>query len=105
MGKRITILAITLLAFGCLAWAGGKSWTGVVSDSHCGAKHSTPSEEAAECITKCVHGGAKYVLVSDGKVYQLNAQDKFEGFAGRSVKVTGEMSGDTIIVESVEAAE
>jgi hypothetical protein len=44
------------------------------------------------------------VLVSDGKVYQLDAQDKFAEYAGKSVKVTGEMKGDTITVESVSAA-
>jgi hypothetical protein len=98
------MVAITALAFGCLAWAAGKSWTGTVSDSHCGAKHAVASDAAASCVAKCVESGAKYVLVSGGKVYRLDAQDKFKDFAGKSVKVTGTMKGDTITVESVEAA-
>jgi hypothetical protein len=98
------MVAITVLAFGCLAWAAGKSWTGTVSDSHCGAKHAQASDAAAACVAKCVEGGAKYVLVSGGKVYQLDTQDKFADFAGKSVKVTGTMKGDAITVESVEAA-
>ena len=102
--KRLTVLASTLLLFGSMVWAGGKSWTGVVSDSHCGVKHSAPSDEAAACVTKCVKGGGKYVLVSGGKVYQVDAQEKFEGYAGKAVKVTGSLEGDTIAVEAVEPA-
>jgi hypothetical protein len=103
MRKKLGMLVVTLLAVGCLAWASGKSWNGTVSDSHCGAKHAIASEEAAACVTQCVAGGAKYVLVSGGKVYQLDAQDKFAHFAGKSVKVTGSLKGHTITVESVEA--
>lgn len=104
MQKRFLILTVALLAFACVGWAAGKSWTGTVSDSHCGAKHATASAEAAECVAKCVAGGAKYVLVSGGKVYQLDAQEKFADFAGKSVKVSGTKKGDTITVASVEAA-
>src|SRR5262245_6347683 len=53
-----------------------QSWTGQISDSACGAKH----EEAAEgqgkmpdrdCTQACVRGGSKYVLVVEGKVFQI----------------------------------
>ena len=104
MHKRLVMTVITVLAFGCLAWAGSKTWTGTVSDSHCGLKHAVASDAAAQCVASCVKGGAKYVLVSDGKVYQLDDQAKFADYAGKSVKVTGEMKGDTITVESVSAA-
>jgi hypothetical protein len=96
---------MALLVFGCMAWAGGsKSWTGVVSDSHCGAKHSTASAAAAGCVAKCVDGGAEYVLVSGGKVYKVDNQGEFEEYAGKSVKVTGIMDEGHIRVESVEPA-
>lgn len=116
MKGKFSILGITLIALGFLAWAAAQSnalpvpqedqqsWVGVVSDSHCGAKHSTASDEAASCVGKCVAGGSKYVLVSGDKVYQLDAQDKFAEFAGKSVKVTGKLAGDTINVSSVEGA-
>ncbi|MBZ5515673.1 MAG: hypothetical protein LAN62_12695 [Acidobacteriia bacterium] len=105
MYKKAVLLAVTVLVFGCLAWAADKTWTGTVSDSHCGLKHSEPSDAAAECVAKCVQGGAKYVLVSGGKLYQVEPQDKFADFAGKSVKVTGTVKGGTITVESVEAAQ
>ena len=104
MTKRLVLLAAVLLALSSMVWAGGGSWSGTVSDSHCGAKHAEAGDKAAGCVASCVKGGAKYVLVSDGKVYDLDAQDKFTDFAGKSVKVTGEMKGTAITVASVEAA-
>ncbi len=81
--------------------AGEKRWIGVVSDGHCGVKHSTPGDEAAACIKKCADGGAKYVLVVRGKVYNLDPQDPFSDFAGRRVTVTGLVSGDTITATGI----
>jgi hypothetical protein len=101
MIKRITLVVLTLFAFGCLSWAADKTWTGTVSDDHCGATHAKPSADAATCVEKCVSGGAKYVLVSRGKVYQLDAQDKFQGLGGKSVKVTGSLTDSTITVSDV----
>lgn len=101
MFKRITMLVLTLFIFGCMGWAASKSWTGTVSDEHCGAKHAKASATAEGCVEKCVAGGAKYVLVSKGKVYQVDDQDKFKGLGGKSVKVTGTLSGSTITVSDV----
>lgn len=103
MGRKFWMLVATLLVTSCMAWA-ADSWTGTVSDSHCGAKHATASEAAATCVAKCVQGEAKYVLVSEGKVYSVEPQDQFGDFAGKSVKVTGTMKDDAIQVESVEEA-
>jgi hypothetical protein len=103
MRKGLLLMAAVLLA-ATMSWAGEMSWTGTVSDSHCGAKHAVASDAAAGCVSGCVKGGAKYVLVSDGKVYELDAQDKFAAFAGKSVKVTGDLKGMAIAVASVEAA-
>ncbi len=104
MIKRITMVVVTLFAFGCLSWAASKSWTGTVSDEHCGAKHAKASAAAEGCVEKCVSGGAKYVLVSKGKVYQVDAQGKFQGLGGKSVKVTGSLSDSTITVAEVSPA-
>src|SRR5579863_8761720 len=103
MTKRFTMLAVSLLMFGCLAWSAQHVFYGVVSDSMCGAKHSRASAAAAHCVKKCVAGGAKYVLVSRGKVYQVTPQDKFADFAGKRVRVHGALSGTTITADSVTA--
>ncbi len=102
MTKRLTMLVVAFLAFGCLAWS-ANAFYGVVSDSMCGAKHSRDSKAAETCVAKCVQGGSKYVLVSRGKVYQLDPQDKFSDYAGKRVKVEGTLNGDTITAESVSA--
>ena len=101
MIKRITMVVLTLFAFGCLSWAANRTWTGTVSDEHCGAKHAKASAEAETCVEKCVSGGAKYVLVSKGKVYQVDDQDKFKGLGGKAVRVTGTVSDSTITVAQV----
>ncbi len=105
MTKRLVLVASFLLLFGCIAWAADQSWVGTVSDSHCGKAHATASDKAASCVAKCVSSGNKYVLVSGDKVYQLDTQDKFKDYAGKSVKVTGTESDGAITVASVEAAE
>jgi hypothetical protein len=99
--KKIALLAFAVLVFGSLSFAQDKSISGTVSDSHCGAAHSTASAKAAGCVEKCVSGGASYVLVSGGKVYQVDAQDKFKGLGGKDVTVTGTIKGDSITVTSV----
>jgi hypothetical protein len=101
MIKRITTVVLTLFAFGCLSWAADRTFTGTVSDEHCGAKHAKASAAAESCVEKCVSGGAKYVLVSHGKVYQVDDQDKFKGLGGKAVKVTGSLSDSTITVAEV----
>lgn len=105
--KKFALLTAVVLALATFAWADhhkAASWTGTVSDSHCGAKHAEASDAATGCVNGCVKGGAKYILVSDGKVYELDAQDKFAPYAGKSVKVTGELKAAAITVTSVEAA-
>ncbi len=104
MVKRFLVLTGTVLfAATLISAANVGTWTGVVSDSHCGLKHSVASAEAAACVTRCVSRGASYVFVSDGKLYQVKPQDKFKGLAGKAVTVKGTLDGDTITVESVEA--
>jgi len=105
MVKKLVWAAATLLLVGCLvAAADSSTWTGVVSDSHCGLKHSKASAQAAACVEKCVAGGGKYVLVSGGKLYQVEPQEKFKGMGGKAVTVTGTVEGDKITAESVEPA-
>ena len=102
MRNRILMLIGVMLVFGCMAWAG--TVTGVVSDAMCGAKHSTPSAAAAQCVKRCEAAGAKLVVVSNGKVYNTDDQAKLKGFEGQRVKIEGTVSGDSISIKSVAAA-
>ena len=108
MAKKILMLSVAFLTLGFLAWAGNqktKTLTGTVSDSQCGLSHASPSATAADCVEKTIANGGHYVLVSEGKVFQLTPQERFKGLGGKSVKITGELEGDTITVASVETAQ
>ena len=80
--------------------------TGVVSDSHCGAKHNTASAEATKCVQGCIKGGAEAVFVSGDKVYKIDSasQDKVKSYYGQQVTVNGDVDGDTLKIESVKAS-
>ena len=97
------VLAATLFAAG-LTMAADGTWTGYISDSNCGAKGA--NDNARECTTKCVKGGAKYVFVNDAdkKVYVVDAQDKVADHAGHHVTVKGTVDGDTLKLESIDMA-
>jgi hypothetical protein len=102
MIKKSIMFCITVFALCSFALAADKSWSGTVSDSGCGLKHAKAGEDATKCVKTCVsEHNAKYVLVSKGKVYQLEPQDKFADHAGHHVKVTGEMKDGTITASDV----
>lgn len=94
--------ALTLVGHAHPNPAAAGSWTGAVSDSNCGAEHAQPSTAATRCVGRCVSSGAKYVLVSGGRVYNADTQEKFVDYVGKLVKVTGTLKGSTIAVSSVE---
>jgi hypothetical protein len=83
-----------------------ETWTGKISDAHCGAKHNTEGKKMTdrECNEMCVKGGAKYVFVSKDKIYQIADQKDaaLATHAGHTVLLTGEMKGDTITVSKIE---
>jgi hypothetical protein len=85
--------------------------TGQITDSMCKAKHEEAAEGAGkmadhDCTVSCVKGGSKYVLLVEGKIYQIANQTfaDVEKLAGQTVKLTGDIQGDAITVSKVEAA-
>lgn len=104
-----TMTWATALVFGVAvsAAAAPETWTGQISDSHCGAKHMAMDGKKMsdrECTQMCVKGGQKYVFVSKGKVYQIAEQKDaaLATHAGHTVLLTGEMKGDTITVAKID---
>ena len=81
-----------------------KSFSGVVTDSHCGARHQDSSKSPAECTKMCVRNGSAYVLVDGDKTYALSGDgSQFGSFAGQRVSVAGTLDGDTLRVDSIRA--
>ena len=91
--------------------AAPQTWMGKISDSKCGASHTAMEHSGSktmtdkECTAACIKGGAKYVFVSDGKVYDISNQtmSALSKYAGDDVTLTGEMKGDSITVSKIEA--
>lgn len=104
MGALVAMLTVTP------AFAAPQTWTGQISDSMCGVTHMA-SEHGTKvsdkpCTQMCVNKGAKYVLVSEGKVLAIVNQE-FKGLAphaGETVRLTGELKGNAITVSKVEKA-
>jgi hypothetical protein len=88
--------------------SGQQTFTGVVSDSMCGAKHMMPGDPVA-CAHACLKQGSKYALVVGDKVYTLetsdpSATDQLDKLIGKNAKVSGTAEGDMIKVSSVSGA-
>ena len=86
-------------------FAAAQTWTGAISDKMYGADHKKMGGKMSEreCTQACAKGGAPYVLVADGKVFQLKNHDSdLRTHAGHTVVLTGEVKGDTIKVATIE---
>lgn len=90
--------------------AGQQTWKGKISDSMCkethpGGEHDGKKMTDADCVGVCVKKGAKYVFVSDGKVFQLANQSSKQvaEHAGKEVELTGVLKGDVITASQMKA--
>jgi cellobiose phosphorylase len=106
MKKAILAMAL-MVGVAATGSAAPETWTGKISDEHCGAKHQQMEGKKMsdrECTEVCVKGGAKYVFVAKDKVYQIADQKDaaLATHAGHTVLLTGEMKGDTITVSKIE---
>ena len=89
-----------------IASALAETLSGTISDANCGAKHAAAAASDTACVKSCIKRGAAPVFVSDGKVYQIAAdsREKVAPLAGQKVTVNGKIEGDTVTIESAEAA-
>lgn len=82
--------------------------TGAVGDAMCGVKHMM--DNAKGCTLGCVKKGSDFALLVDETAYTLKtssdeAKAQLEALAGQPATVTGDVTGTTIQVASVKAAE
>lgn len=104
--KKLAILAgLLVLALAALPlYAQMGSWTGWITDDHCGAKGAKAGHK--ECAEKCLSQGGTLVFYNsaDEKIYKLDKQDMAKGHLGHQVTVSGHVEGDTIHVDKIEPA-
>jgi len=92
--------------------ASAATMEGTISDSMCGATHAKMIEmhkdakmTDRDCTLACVKNGGKFVFVSDGKVYNVANQNlaALTRYAGSTVRLTGDVAGDTVTVKKISA--
>lgn len=105
MTKVATWMFAAALVWG--AAAGKQTFSGVITDTMCGADHKMMNVSPdAKCVRECVKAGSKYALLVGSKVYVLSDQQTPDKFAGAKVKVTGALDAktNTIAVDKIEPA-
>jgi hypothetical protein len=88
--------------------AAQQTFTGRLSDAKCGASHPVraANETDRQCALACITTLHKYVLVDrENKVVPIANQDAMglPLYAGRPVRITGDLRGDALFVARVEA--
>jgi len=84
-----------------------QSYEGMITDTHCGAKHSAViGMAAADCTRVCVHGGEQFALVDGDTVYVLEGDLlALKRVAGQRVRIVGILNGNKISVSAVASGE
>ena len=103
-----TLIATATLSAPSAFAAKAETFTGVVSDAMCGAKHMMEGDGAA-CLRACVRKGSKYALIVGDKVYTLDTSnqatiDQLDKLADQKAQVKGQVNGEAIEVSSVAPA-
>ena len=84
------------------AGTSGTKFSGMITDSHCGARHMRNTHQtSAECAKACFRKGASYVLVDGDRRYTLiGGEQALASLVGERANVMGTRQGDAIIVDS-----
>ena len=93
------VLLLVLFFSGVIYAADKGTWTGYISDAHCGVKGN--SDAHADCAKKCVKDGYAPVFVVGEKVYTISDPKKVSKYIGEKVTITGTITGDAIDIEKV----
>jgi hypothetical protein len=81
-----------------------QTFTGIITDSHCIARHVDTKKSAAECTRMCVSNGSKYLLVNGDRNYEIAGDSaQISQLAGQRVRVTGALAAGRIKVTSATA--
>ncbi len=80
-----------------------QTYEGVITDTHCGAKHSAAiGATATDCTIRCVRAGEQFVLVDSETIYLLDGDlGALKRVAGQRVRIVGTLNGKTISVTAV----
>jgi hypothetical protein len=94
---------IIFFAFALTCFA--ETFTGVITDSMCGARHTMMKDQPDDkCVKMCVKGSSEYALFDGQNIFKLSDQRQPAKFAAQRVKVTGTLDQKTksIKISSIE---
>lgn len=98
--KRFGLFLMTASLVGAAA---PQTFTGVVTDTMCGADHKAMQVSPDErCVRECVRAGGgsyRYALLHGKSVLVLSDQKAAEAFAAKHVRVTGVIDEKTKTIE------
>ncbi len=98
-----TLLGLVFAAVAAAAADKVQTFTGIITDTMCGAKHTMGISPDEKCVRECVRMDPKkwkYALLAGGDIYILSDQQTPEKFAARKVKVTGVLFEKTKILRA-----
>lgn len=84
-----------------------RTFTGVITDTMCGEKHTMMKNQPDDqCVKMCTKGSSEYALFDGTQVLKLSDQKNSAKFAAQRVKIGGSYNEKTktIKVTSIEAA-
>lgn len=96
-------LGLAFAAFAASAAEKVQTFTGIITDTMCGAKHTMGISPDEKCVRECVRMDPqkwKYALLVGSDLYVLSDQQAPEKFAARKVKVTGALFEKTKILRA-----
>jgi hypothetical protein len=106
-----TLAAATAAVLESPAWgqaaespaAAQQTYEGMVTCSHCGARHNAfLGRTASDCSRVCVRGGAAFALVDGDRTRQLDGDlAAISKYAGQRARVVGALRAQTIQVSSI----
>ncbi|MGH9662221.1 MAG: hypothetical protein ACRD96_26970 [Bryobacteraceae bacterium] len=110
MKKVVLIWAVLLVVAMVIPVWTQQTFTGRLSDSTCRESHRSKAGSESvtdrQCLLACINALSKYVLVAQGSQVIAIANQDAMGlplYAGRPVKLTGELKGGSVFVSRVEA--
>ncbi len=102
--KRTTIaITLCLALMSTVVFAG--EWSGLITETKCGAAHKGGSEKDISCVKSCIKSGAgKAALPVGDDLFTITNADKAAGHEGHKVKVTGtaDEKAKTLTIETIE---
>lgn len=101
------LLVLALLIAVAPVSAFAAEWTGVITETHCGAAHKAGTDKDIQCIKECVTDGrGKLALLVDNDVFTITNPDQATGHEGHKVTVVGtaDNAAKTVTIESLTMA-